>query len=224
MYWTRNSSRAWYGWYARVEGQAGVPVGHARCAASFAGGAVATRTANALGCGGRSSGTVGQKAAQGVGRRRRCSWTFCSDSIPTRPARHRRGGDLGVVPQGAPPTRAHFPTFTADLKALATGSRPAASDGGDGVHGVYWIPIYELLEERAFSVSGQCTSSQECAGQKDGCPGLPVDPAVAHLWAVACFVSPRQDMCAVRAYVRHRDNLIRYRSAHVCTCKRRWPR
>jgi transposase len=134
------------------------------------------------------------------------------------------GLDIGAaeiwacVPQGRDPQPIRmFPTFTADLQALADwlqacGITTVAMEST----GVYWIPIYELLEERGFqvflvnarhlkNVPGKKTDILDCQW---------IQPLHTFGLLRASF-RPAQDMCALRAYVRHRDNLIRYRSAHV---------
>ena len=70
------------------------------------------------------------------------------------------GFDIGAaeiwasVPEGRDPQPVRmFPTFTTDLKALADwlqacGIQTVAMEST----GVYWIPVYELLEERGFQV------------------------------------------------------------------------
>lgn len=110
-----------------------------------------------------------------------------------------------------------FGTFTPDLHALADwvkqcGVTTVAMEST----GVYWIPVYEILEERGFevylvnarhikNVSGKKTDVLDCQWIQQ-----------LHTYGLlqASF-RPTEDICALRAYVRHRDNLIRYRSAHI---------
>jgi transposase len=137
---------------------------------------------------------------------------------------HAAGLDIGAfeiyacVPadQAEEPVRA-FPTFTPDLYALADW---LAVCGIDTVAmestGVYWIPIYEILEERGFAVN--LTNAQ----QLKNVPGKKSDLLDAqwiqqlHAYGLlqASF-RPVADICALRALVRHRDNLLRYRTVHV---------
>jgi len=82
--------------------------------------------------------------------------------------------------------------------------------------GVYWIPIYEILEARGFevylvnarhikNVPGKKTDVLDCQWLQQ-----------LHTYGLlrASF-RPDEDMCELRAYLRHRDNLIRYRSSHI---------
>jgi len=110
-----------------------------------------------------------------------------------------------------------FETFTTDLYALAEwlkqcGIETVAMEST----GVYWIPIYEILEERGFetclvnahaakNVSGRKTDVLDCQW-------------IQQLHTYGLFQAsfrPPADICTLRAYVRHRENLIRYRAAHV---------
>jgi len=81
---------------------------------------------------------------------------------------------------------------------------------------VYWIPIYEILEARGFDVS--LVNAQ----QLKNVPGKKSDLLDAqwihqlHTYGLlqASF-RPPGEICALRALVRHRENLLRYRTAHV---------
>jgi len=90
-----------------------------------------------------------------------------------------------------------FGTFTTDLYALADwleacGIETVAMEST----GIYWIPVYEILEDRGFSpLPGQRSPPQERAGAEDRCPGLSVDSAIAHLRSAAGLVSSaRRDL------------------------------
>ena len=110
-----------------------------------------------------------------------------------------------------------FKTFTPDLQTLADWLEQCGVDTvAMESTGVYWIPIYEILEERGFevclvnarhlkNVSGRKTDILDCQWIQQ-----------LHTYGLlrASF-RPAENMCTVRAYVRHRDNLIRYRSAHI---------
>ena len=110
-----------------------------------------------------------------------------------------------------------FETFTADLQALADwleacGIETVAMEST----GVYWIPIYEILEVRGLKVNlinaqhiknvpGKKTDVLDCQWiQKLHTYGL-----------LQVSFRPEEQMVVLRAYLRHRDNLIHYRSAHI---------
>ena len=116
-----------------------------------------------------------------------------------------------AVPESAAdPAVRVFRTFTADLHALADWwttcqVKTVAMEST----GVYWIPIYEILEARGFqvylvnarhikNVSGHKTDVLDCQWIQ-----------TLHTYGLlqASF-RPPEEMCTLRAFVRHRDNLI----------------
>jgi transposase len=110
-----------------------------------------------------------------------------------------------------------FKTFTPDLCALADWlSACRIETVAMESTGVYWIPIYELLESRGFevylvnarhlkNVSGKKTDILDCQWIQQ-----------LHTYGLlqASFRPPEQ-ICALRALVRHRETVVRYRSAHI---------
>lgn len=134
------------------------------------------------------------------------------------------GLDIGAseiyvcVPEGrdTEPVRV-FSTFTADLHTLAGWLENCAVDTvAMESTGVYWIPIYEILESRGFRVS------LINARQLKNVPGKKTDILdcqwIQQLHTYGLLQGsfrPEEDMCALRELIRHRDNLIRYRSGHI---------
>jgi transposase len=110
-----------------------------------------------------------------------------------------------------------FGTFTADLHALANWLEACHIETvAMESTGVYWIPVYEILEERGFevylvnarhlkNVPGRKTDVLDCQWLQQ-----------LHTYGLlrASF-RPPEEICALRALVRHRSNLIRYRAAHI---------
>ncbi len=110
-----------------------------------------------------------------------------------------------------------FPTFTVDLHALADWLEACQIETiAMESTGVLWIPVYEILEARGFevylvnarhikNVSGRKTDILDCQWIQQ-----------LHTYGLlrASF-RPPEEICALRALARHRDNLIRYRSAHI---------
>lgn len=81
---------------------------------------------------------------------------------------------------------------------------------------VYWIPLYEILEARGFKVY------LVNARQAKNLPGRKKDETDAQwLRRLHTFgllnnsFRPAEEMCAVRAYWRHREELIEHRAAHI---------
>jgi len=134
------------------------------------------------------------------------------------------GLDIGAeeiwacVPEGRDEVTVRvFQTFTIDLYALADwleacGVETVAMEST----GVYWIPIYEILEARGFeiylvnarhvkSVTGRKTDILDCQWIQQ-----------LHTYGLlqASF-RPDEEIATLRAYVRHRGNLLQSRSAHI---------
>jgi transposase len=110
-----------------------------------------------------------------------------------------------------------FPTFTADLISLAKWLK------GCGIEtiameatGVYWIPLFEILEAHGFvvylvnarhlkNVSGRKTDVLDCQWiQQLHTYGL-LKPSFR----------PPEAIVALRSLVRHREMLVQYRAAHI---------
>jgi transposase len=82
--------------------------------------------------------------------------------------------------------------------------------------GVYWIPLYEILEARGFQVF------LVNARHAKNLPGRKKDETDAQwLRRLHTFgmlnnsFRPEGEMCALRAYLRHRAELIEHRAAHI---------
>ena len=81
-----------------------------------------------------------------------------------------------------------FACFTADLYAMTDwlkqcGIETVAMEST----GVYWIPVFQVLESRGFEVNGLLSGS----------------------------FRPEDQICMLRSYIRQRDNLIKSACAHV---------
>jgi len=110
-----------------------------------------------------------------------------------------------------------FGTFTPDLNSLADW---LTQYGVDTVAmestGVYWIPSFELLEARGLKVY------LVNARHIKGVPGRKSDVQdcqwIQKLHSVGLLTNsfrPDAEMCALRAYLRHRADLLQHRAAHV---------
>lgn len=110
-----------------------------------------------------------------------------------------------------------FLAFTADLERLADwlkqcGIRTVAMEST----GVYWIPLFELLESHGFevllvnahhvkNVPGRKTDVLDCQWLQE-----------LHTFGLlrGAF-RPEDSMCVLRAYLRQRANLVRYAGMHI---------
>lgn len=110
-----------------------------------------------------------------------------------------------------------FGTFTPDLERLADWLVAQQVDTvAMESTGVYWIPVFELLEARGLTmylvngrhvkhVPGRKSDVQDCQWlQKLHAMGL-----------LTSSFRPDGEMCALRAYLRHRADLVQHRAAHV---------
>lgn len=137
---------------------------------------------------------------------------------------HAAGLDIGseeiwvaVAPESSAEPVRSFGTLTPDLLALADW---LATCGVDTVAmeatGVYWIPVYEVLEARGLqphvvnarhikNVPGRKTDIQDCQW-------------IQGLHSVGLLrgsFRPADEIVALRAYLRHRAALIEHRAAHI---------
>lgn len=110
-----------------------------------------------------------------------------------------------------------FPTFTADIHHLVDWLihcqiETVAMEST----GVYWIPLYEILEEQGFevflvnarhlkNVSGRKTDVLDCQWLQQ-----------LHTYGLLkTSFRPPEQICAIRALVRQREMLVQYRAAHI---------
>ena len=110
-----------------------------------------------------------------------------------------------------------FTTFTDDLHALADWLEAHQIDTvAMESTGIYWLPIYEILAERGWDV---CLVN---ARHFKNVPGRKSDVAdcqwIQQLHTYGLLrgsFRPLADIVTLRAYVRHRDNIIKGRVVHI---------
>jgi transposase len=110
-----------------------------------------------------------------------------------------------------------FPTFTVDLYALAEwlancGVTSVAMEST----GVYWIPVYEILESKGFTV--HLVNARHV--HQTGSPKTDVLDCqrIQQLHSYGLLrgsFHPSEDVRAIRALVRHRENLLQSRATHI---------
>lgn len=110
-----------------------------------------------------------------------------------------------------------FPTFTEDLHRLADWLQRCKVDTvAMESTGVYWIPLFQILEARGIEVClVNAQHVQHVPGRKSDvldCQWLQYLHSVGLLKA---SFRPEQDVCAVRSLLRHRDGLVEMASTHV---------
>ncbi len=137
---------------------------------------------------------------------------------------HAAGLDIGAsetyacVPEdGDSPSVRVFQTFTVDLYAVADwlaacGVPPVALAST----GVYWIPVYAILDARGVAVHViNARQLKNVPGRKTDVLDCPWIQQLHTYGLLRGSFRPNEDMVALRAYIRPRDPLLRYRSAHV---------
>ena len=82
--------------------------------------------------------------------------------------------------------------------------------------GVNWIPIYEILEAAGLEVNLiNARHLKNVTGRKSDYLDCQWIQQLQTYGLLKGSFRPPEDFVALRAYVRQRENLIRYRSAHI---------
>ena len=110
-----------------------------------------------------------------------------------------------------------FPTFTADIHAMADWLEACEIETvAMESTGVYWIPIYEILVARGFEVYlVNARHLKNVPGRKSDILDCQWIQQLHSYGLLRASFRPPDEICALRALARHRDNLIRYRAAHI---------
>ena len=110
-----------------------------------------------------------------------------------------------------------FGTFTPDLEALAAwlaagGVTTVAMEST----GVYWIPIFELLEERGLQVYlVNARHIQNVPGRKSDVQDCQWIQRLHSYGLLSASFRPEAEMVVLRSYLRQRAMLIEHRAAHI---------
>jgi len=139
---------------------------------------------------------------------------------------HPNAGGLDIGAQEiwacVPPSRQGetvkaFATFTPDLHRLADW---LVACGVDTVAmestGIYWIPIFEILEARGLKVDlVNAQHIKNVTGRKSDYADCQWIQKLHAVGLLSGSFRPDAEMCSLRAYLRHRAQLIEHRSPHV---------
>src|ERR671932_1005132 len=123
-----------------------------------------------------------------------------------------------AVPPGRDATDVReFGTFTADLHRLADWLTHC---GVDTVvmesTGVYWIPLFEILEERGFTVLlVDARHVKQVSGRKSDVLDCQWLQQLHTYGLLQGEFRPTEEIAVLRSYLRQRAMLIRYAAAHV---------
>jgi transposase len=110
-----------------------------------------------------------------------------------------------------------FKSFTEDLYALSDwlkqcGIKTIAMEST----GVYWIPLYELLEEKGFEVKlVDARQIKNVSGRKSDVSDCQWIQQLHTYGLLNGAFRPTEAICALRTYVRQRHMLIQYASSHI---------
>jgi transposase len=116
-----------------------------------------------------------------------------------------------------------FGTFTGDLHRLADwleryGVRTVAMEST----GVFWIPAYEILEQRGFEVAlVNARDAKNVPGRKTDVSDAAWLQRLHEYGLLRASFRPKGEVAALRAYLRQRERLLDYAAAHIQHIKRR---
>jgi transposase len=125
---------------------------------------------------------------------------------------------LVAVPEGRDTVSVReFGTFTVDLQALATwlkqcGVTTVAMEST----GVYWIPLFEVLERQGFEVKlVDARHVQHVSGRKSDVLACQWIQQLHTYGLLAGAFRPPDEVCVLRSYLRQREMLIQTSSMHI---------
>jgi transposase len=110
-----------------------------------------------------------------------------------------------------------FSSFTDDLEALADWLAACGVDVvGMESTGVYWIPLYELLESRGFTVHlVNARHVQNVSGRKSDVLDCQWLQQLMSYGLLAGSFRPKEEICVLREVSRQREMLVSYQAKHV---------
>lgn len=123
-----------------------------------------------------------------------------------------------AVPEGRDEASVRtFGAYTADLEGLADwlarcGIKRVAMEST----GVYWIPLYELLERRGFEVLlAEPSQIKKVPGRKSDVLDCQWIQRLHSFGLLRASFRPTDAIVVLRSYLRQREMLVRYAAAHV---------
>lgn len=117
----------------------------------------------------------------------------------------------------ATPSVRSFGTFTPDLHSLAdwlkaAGVKTLAMEST----GVYWIPLFEVLEDQGFEVYlVNARHIKNVPGRKSDVQDCQWIQRLHSYGLLSASFRPEAEMRALRSYLRQRTMLLEYRAAHI---------
>ncbi len=130
---------------------------------------------------------------------------------------------VAIPPGRADETVRSFRSFTGDLHALAdwlksVGVKSVAMEST----GVYWIPTFEILEERGIEVLlVNARDARNVPGRKTDVNDAQWLQQLHELGLLRGSFRPRDQVVRLRALLRHRERVVEYAAAQASsTCRR----
>lgn len=124
---------------------------------------------------------------------------------------------VAVPVERATPSVRVFKTFTADLQAaaawlLACGVTTVAMEST----GIYWIPLYEILEAQGLQVHlVHAMQTKHVTGRKSDLLDCQWIQQLHSYGLLQPSFRPRADICTLRSFVRHRETLLQGRAVQI---------
>jgi transposase len=111
----------------------------------------------------------------------------------------------------------HFSTFTEDLHAVAAWLKACKIETvAMESTGVYWIPLFQVLETRGFTVFlVNARHVKNVPGRKSDVSDCQWLQYLHTVGLLRGSFRPEQAVCTVRSILRHRDSLVHMASTHV---------
>lgn len=110
-----------------------------------------------------------------------------------------------------------FKSFTAELHRMADWLREVEiTTVAMESTGVYWIPVFEILEERGFEVLlVNARDVKNVPGRKTDINDAQWLQQLHQYGLLRGSFLPHQDIAALRSYLRHRERMLDYAAAHI---------
>ena len=130
---------------------------------------------------------------------------------------HAAGLDIGLrehfacVPPAATPNNVRkFGTFTTDLEALADWFKQCGiTSVAMEATGVYWIPVFQILEARGFAVIlVNARQTKNVAGRKSDVLDCQWIQRLHTYGLLQASFRPADPYCVLRTYLRYRDEMV----------------
>lgn len=124
---------------------------------------------------------------------------------------------VAVPPDRDPYPVRSFPTFTSNLLELANWLKQCGIDTvAMESTGVYWISLFQILEGRGFEVFlVNAHHVKNVPGRKSDVSDCQWLQYLHSVGLLRTSFRPPQNVCQMRAIMRHRDNLVQLAATHV---------